>query len=190
MKEESQAINIDCSYDDLVNVSKLKPHPKNNNIHPKEQIDRLAKIISYQGFRSAIVVSSSSGFIVKGHGRLIVAKKLGMKKVPVNYQAYENESQEYADLTADNEIARWAELDLDSILNNAHLLSGIDLDVLGIKDLDIPSLDELIIEDKNKKIVKDDQKDFSNNNREIDANSFGDELIHTCPKCNFQFGDE
>lgn len=164
-------IKIDCSYDELLKVESLKPHPKNNNIHSKDQIERLAKIIQYQGFRSPIVISKLSGHITKGHGRLMAAKKLEMRRVPVNYQDYENESQEYADLTADNEIARWAELDMDKIIENAHLLDGLDVDLLGIRDLDIPDLDDIISErtEHNKMVQEKEESGEENEVESIEA---------------------
>src|SRR5690554_5595895 len=93
-----------------VDINELKPHKDNSNRHPKEQIERLAKIINYQGFRSPIVVSNLSGFIVSGHGRLEAAKKLGLTKVPVSYQDFEDAKMELAHLNADNAIALWAEI--------------------------------------------------------------------------------
>jgi DNA modification methylase len=137
-------VKIDCAYDELVEVHKLIPNPKNNNKHRDEQIDRLSKIIDYQGMRSPVVVSKRSGFITKGHCRLEAIKKLGWDKVPVNFQDYESEAQEYADMTADNEIARWANLDLDQL--NADIKElDIDIDLLGIEDfapVEIEHLDE------------------------------------------------
>ena len=59
-------LNIQCEYTELVDINALKPNPKNPNKHPPEQIERLAKIIEYQGMRSPIVVSELSGFITKG----------------------------------------------------------------------------------------------------------------------------
>lgn len=67
-------MEIRCLYDELVSVDALKPHPKNRNKHPTEQIERLAKIIAYQGVRAPIVVSKRSGYIVKGHGTLQAIK--------------------------------------------------------------------------------------------------------------------
>lgn len=105
-------VKADCSFDKLVDPDKLKPHPKNNNRHPVEQINLLAKNIEKFGFwRYPIVVSNQSGFIISGHGRLDVAKKLGLEKVPVNYQDFESDMHEYQQLTMDNEIARWSQLD-------------------------------------------------------------------------------
>ena len=96
-------------------IAELSPHPKNRNAHPSDQIKRLAKILEYQGFCYPIKISKLSGYITSGHGRLEAAKLNGWTEVPVNYQDYEDETQEYADLQADNAIASWAELDFSGI---------------------------------------------------------------------------
>lgn len=131
-------MKINCAYDELVELSKLVPNPKNNNKHPKEQIERLAKIIDFQGQRSPVVLSNRSGFIVKGHGRLEAIKKLGWDKCAVDYQDYESEAQEYADMIADNQIATWAEFDTQMVLDELPKLD-IDTDMLGM--LEIPQID-------------------------------------------------
>ena len=135
-------MKFNCAYTELVDIHKLVPNPKNNNHHPKEQIDRLAKIIDYQGQRSPIVVSNRSGFIVKGHGRLEAIRKLGWEKVAVDYQDYESEAQEYADMTADNQIAMWAEFDNNMLMSEIPELGDMDLELLGIKDLKL-DIDEV-----------------------------------------------
>lgn len=38
----------------MMPVSELRPHPKNPNSHSKDQIKRLAQILSYQGWRYPI----------------------------------------------------------------------------------------------------------------------------------------
>lgn len=132
-------MEIKCAYTELVDVAKLVPNPKNNNKHPKNQIERLAKIIDFQGQRAPIVVSKRSGFIVKGHGRLEAIKLLGWEKCAVDYQDYESEAQEYADMIADNQIATWAEFDNEMLLAEIPNLD-IDTDMLGM--LEIPSIDD------------------------------------------------
>jgi hypothetical protein len=126
-------------------IGKLVFNPKNNNKHPKEQIDRLAQLIEYQGFRNPIVVSTRTGFVVAGHGRIEAAKKLGIKDVPVMFQDFESEAQEYAYLTSDNAIAAWAELDLSAV--NTQMLDlgpDFDIDLLGIKDFVIEPMDGVL----------------------------------------------
>lgn len=139
-------LNIQCAHDAIVEIHKLQPNPKNPNKHPAKQIEMLAKIIDYQGQRAPIVVSNRSGFITKGHGRLEAIQKLGWEKAAVDYQDYDDEAQEFADMVADNKIAELAEHDDEMFkleaLNLELDVNGFDLDLLGIPDLDLSTPDE------------------------------------------------
>lgn len=134
---------VHCLYDKLVSTSELAPHPKNRNKHPDEQIERLAKILKYQGWRYPVKVSKRSGFVTSGHGRILAAKVNGWDEVPVNLQDYDSDEQEYADVQADNAIASWAELDLSGINTDlADLGPDFDIDLLGIKNFEIEVADK------------------------------------------------
>jgi len=131
----------------MVDIDALIENPKNNNNHPPEQIERLSKIIKTQGFRSPLTVSNRSGFVLCGHGRIAAAKSLGMVELPVIYQDFENEAQEYAHLTADNEIARWANIDVDKLKTEVENLE-IDTDLLGLDfELNFDTLDYSLLDD-------------------------------------------
>jgi DNA modification methylase len=124
-------------------INELKPHPKNPNKHGKDQIDRLADIIRYQGFRRPITVSNLSGYVTVGHGRIEAAKKLGMEFVPVTFQDYDDDTQEYADIVADNAIDDWAELDFAMVNAEVPELGpDFDIDLLGIRDFEIEPADK------------------------------------------------
>jgi hypothetical protein len=136
-------MKVRCPYDKLVPLSELKPHPKNRNKHPQEQIQRLAQILEYQGVRKPIIVSNRSGSIVSGHGRLEAAKILKWKEFPVSFQNYDDEAQEYADLIADNAVALWAEIDLSGVNNDLADLDGtFNLDLLGIEGFTVDVADK------------------------------------------------
>jgi DNA modification methylase len=63
----------------------------------------------------------------------MAALHLGETTAPVSFQDYDSDEQEYADVIADNEIARWAELDLPSVnLDMKDLGPDFDLELLGI----------------------------------------------------------
>jgi DNA modification methylase len=127
---------------DVVELFK-KRHPKNPNKHPDSQIERLSEIFKYQGIRHPIVVSKRSGLITKGHGRLAAAMKLHLEKFPVEFQKYESDEQEYADVVSDNSIASWADLDLAKInLEILDLGPDFDINMLGIKDFVIEPADK------------------------------------------------
>jgi len=130
----------------IVDIDSLVLNPKNNNKHPKEQIERLSKLIKHHGFRNPLVVSNRSGFVLCGHGRIEAAKKAGLKELPVMFQEFKDEAEEYTYLTSDNAIASWAEIDLDMV-NSEIKGMEIDLDMLAIKDFEvevenIPQCDE------------------------------------------------
>lgn len=121
----------------------LTPHPKNRNKHSKEQIERLCQILKYQGWRYPIKVSRLSGYITSGHGRREAAIKMGLTEVPVSFQEYESEEQEYADVIADNAIASWSELDMSGInFDLPELGPDFDIDLLGIKDFVLEPADK------------------------------------------------
>ena len=134
-------IKICCSHSKMVNIHELVEHPKNPNKHPAKQLEMLAKIIEAQGFRRPIVVSSRSGYVIIGHGRLQAARLLGMEQVPVDYQDYKTEAAEYADMVADNKIAELAEFDntiFKDILKDID--DDFDMDLFGVKDNELNAL--------------------------------------------------
>ena len=121
--------DVYCAHSQMVEIEKVVPNPRNPNKHSEKQIALLSKIIAAQGWRAPITVSTRSGFIVRGHGRLLAARKLGLAEVPVDYQAYETEAAEWADLIADNRLSELSETD--------ELLLKDLLQELGTSELDL-----------------------------------------------------
>lgn len=117
-------IPVYCAHDEIVDASTLQPNPKNPNQHPDSQIQLLGRIIRQAGWRQPITVSTLSGLVVKGHGRLQAALLEGLKMVPVDYQTYESEAAEYADMVADNRLAELAEIDKKML---ADIFAEIDM---------------------------------------------------------------
>jgi 3'-phosphoadenosine 5'-phosphosulfate sulfotransferase (PAPS reductase)/FAD synthetase len=132
-------IRIECAFDEMVELAKLVPHPRNPNTHPKRQIELLAKAFQARGIRAPITVSTRSGFIIRGHGRLMAAQLLNLPAYPVDFQTYENEAEEWADLVADNQLAELAEIDQKLLGEIARDLKGFDVDfeTIGFSDKEI-----------------------------------------------------
>lgn len=163
-------MKINCTYQKLVPVSQLVRHPQNANKHPEKQIQLLAKILKYQGWRHPIVVSDLSGHIVAGHGRLDAALLNGWSEVPVDVQKFDDKAQELAFLLADNLISELAETDkqqLDEIV--IELGDSFDYENLGLTDSPLVSvgLDDI------------------NTNDKKDVEFEEDKLKHECPDCGF-----
>ena len=156
MKELS-GVKVHCAFEKAVDVVDLVEHPRNPNKHSDKQIALLAKIIRNQGWRNPIVVSADSGFIVAGHGRLMAAKVLNVEQVPVDYQPFDNEAEEYAHLIADNRIAELAEADKSELAKLVRELEDkIDLDLTGF---DAPSLEELLATKEEKQVDAEPKTD-------------------------------
>jgi hypothetical protein len=132
----------------IVSIDEITPNPRNNNIHPDAQLARLEAIMRHQGFRTPLVVSNQSGLLIAGHARLEAAKRIGMREVPVSFQDFANDADEYAHMTADNALASWAELDMSGI-NAAIADFGPELNVelLGIENFKIDVSENISEED-------------------------------------------
>lgn len=123
-------------------VSELKPHPHNPNKHGERQVKLLTAIVKEAGWRAPIIVSLRSGYITKGHCRLMVAKALGVRHVPVEMQVYNTEAEELADMVADNRIAELADLDYDDVgrIMDTLRTEGFDMTLTGFDQTEVESL--------------------------------------------------
>jgi ParB-like chromosome segregation protein Spo0J len=136
-------------------IKSLKLNPDNRNKHSKEQIDRLAILITEHGFRQPVIVSKRSGLVVAGHGRILASTKLGLTKIPVIHQDFKSEEEEYQFGIADNAIAEWATLDLSAIHTDLPNLAPFDIELLGLKDFRFepdapPNIEDFTDADKEK----------------------------------------
>ena len=137
------SIPVFCAYDEIIPSAKALPNPQNPNKHPDKQINLLAEIIKQQGWRAPITISTRSGYIVRGHGRLMAARLLGAESVPVDFQNYESDAAEKADMIADNRIAEFSDLDDDILAELLEQINGTDFDI-ELSGFDIDEISKLI----------------------------------------------
>lgn len=62
-------------------IKDLRPYKKNAKKHPKEQVERIANSIKEFGFTQPVIIDKNN-CVVAGHGRILGAKKAGLKQVP------------------------------------------------------------------------------------------------------------
>lgn len=138
----ADGVPVFCAYDAIVSLVELRPNPMNPNHHGTDQIKRLASIIWATGWRNAITVSRQSGMIVKGHGRLEAAQLAGMSEAPVEYQDYDGEAEEWADLIADNRLAELSTLNTGELLEMANEIDTgvVPLEMTGYTTEDIEAI--------------------------------------------------
>ena len=144
-------IKINCAHDAVVDLGDLVPHPKNPNKHPDKQIELFGLLLQEHGWRLPICVSNLSGYIVRGHLRYYTALKLGEERVPVDFQDYESELLELADLTADNRIPEMAERDeqlLKDLLDEIRGMPDVDIQITGYTDQDLDKMAQKLKKDE------------------------------------------
>ena len=138
----------------LVNISQVKPNPKNPRIIKDGKFQKLVK--SIQEFpdmlnkRPLVVFTDVDNkyVVLGGNMRLKACKEIGLKEIPIIVADEWTEEQKNEFLIKDN--VGFGEWDWDSLANewDAEKLDdwGLDLPIL----MNEPSLDELIGEEKNK----------------------------------------
>jgi len=93
------------------NVDDLKPHPRNYQFHPDDQLDQIIASIKQHGFYRNIVVAEDNT-ILAGHGVVLAVKKMGKTRVPViRLPIHPDDARALKVLTSDNEINNLAEVD-------------------------------------------------------------------------------
>src|SRR6266853_998840 len=85
-------------------LDKLIPYARNPRTHSDAQVAQIAASILEFGFNNPILVDTKAG-ILAGHGRLLAARKLQLRKVPVIVLDHLSEAQKRAYILADNQLA-------------------------------------------------------------------------------------
>jgi len=110
-------------------IERPVPYAHNARIIPDSAVGKVAASIREFGFRQPIVVDRE-GVIIAGHTRILAAKQLGLKEVPVLVAADLTPAQVRAYRLADNRTAQ--ETTWDLLLLNSELedLAGLDIDLI------------------------------------------------------------
>ena len=127
-------------------VDQLTPYEQNARKHQANDVDAIVSSIREFGFDDPIGVWGGHNVIVEGHGRVMAAKKLGMKKVPVIHLDHLTDEQRRAYALAHNrtaELSEWDEVVKELELAN---ISDIDMSLFGF-DLSALADDDEAVED-------------------------------------------
>ena len=126
---------------ELVDVDKLIPYVNNARTHSAEQVNKLAGSIKEFGFINPVIIDGDNG-ILAGHGRVMAAKQLGLKKVPCVAADYLTEAQRKAYILADNKMALDAGWDNELLKVEIESLQemGFDLEFTGFDEKELADL--------------------------------------------------
>lgn len=119
----------------LVDIDKVKPYKNNPRINEKA-VEVVADSIKEFGWQQPIVVDKKNVIIV-GHTRLLAAKELKLKKVPIHVANNLTPKQVKAYRVADNKVAEFAEWDIDLLRDE---LEGLNNIFTGFSDEELEDL--------------------------------------------------
>lgn len=126
------------------NINTLHPYKKNAKKHDKKQVEQIANSIKEFGFTQPVIIDKNN-CVVAGHGRILGAKKAGLKEVPTVCLEDLTEEQIKAYRLVDNKLneSEWDYVLFDEELEN--LTKDIDMNLFGF---DTRSLKDLFEEEQ------------------------------------------
>jgi ParB family chromosome partitioning protein len=126
---------------ETISVDALIPYARNSRTHGEAQVAQIAASIKEFGFTNPILIDKDGG-IIAGHGRLLAARKLGLKQVPCIRMEHLTPIQARALVIADNKLALNAGWDDEMLrVEFAELeLEGFDLSITGFAPEEIEAL--------------------------------------------------
>lgn len=124
-----------------VEVRKLVPYSNNAKIHGKKQLEKLKDSISEFGFLTPCLIDQDYN-IIAGHGRVLAAKELKIKKIPCVFVEGLSEQQRRAYILADNRLGELGEWDMELVAQELNALTdeGFNIDLTGF------SIDDSILD--------------------------------------------
>lgn len=113
---------------ELVKIEKIKPYGRNPRVITDAAVDAVARSIAAFGFVQPVVVDGD-GVVLAGHTRLLAAKKLGLREVPVVRVKDIDAFKARAFRIADNKTAEFSNWDYDLLKEEAACVIASDRDL-------------------------------------------------------------
>ena len=166
-------------------ITSVIPYEKNPKKHSPAQVEKISKQINAVGWTQPIIVDKKM-CIIAGHGRLLAAKLLGLKQIPVFIADHLTKEQVIAYRIADNKVAEssW-DFELLKFDMNDLYDKSFDMTLTGFGADDFNVFIESLSDKSENKNVSFTAKTGS---KELDSKDFQN-FNHTCPKCGFGFDE-
>lgn len=137
-------------------INDLLPYVNNARKHSEDQINQIASSIKEFGFTLPILIDNEN-MIMAGHGRVLAAKKLGIKNVPCVVSSNLSKTQKKAYIIADNKLALNSSWDFDLLKIELETLNedSYDFDKIFFDSTEISSI--LGLEDTEEAVTKSEK---------------------------------
>ena len=117
-------------------IADLIPYVRNARTHSEDQVAKIAASIKEFGWTNPILIDRDHG-IIAGHGRLMAAKKLGLREVPTIELSGMTDVQKRAYILADNRLAIDAGWDVELLSLELQEIPEDYLKLTGFNDFEL-----------------------------------------------------
>ncbi len=123
-----------------VPIDNLRPDPANPRRIADAELEALTRSIQEFGLIDPIIARRSDSLVIGGHQRLIAARRLGLKTVPVVYVDLTDEQVKLLNLALNKISGSWDQELLARLLAELQDVPGVDISLSGFGDDEIAKL--------------------------------------------------
>ena len=123
-----------------VPVDELRPDPANPRRISDEELESLTRSIREFGFVDPIIARAEDNTVIGGHQRLVAARRLGLKTVPVIYVDLPQEQARLLNLALNKISGSWDQELLARFLADLEQAPDVDLTLSGFDEDEIKKL--------------------------------------------------
>src|SRR5437016_6537474 len=123
-----------------VPIDDLHPDPANPRKISDAELDALTRSLREFGFVQPVIARHDDHIVVGGHQRLVAARRLGLKTVPVIFVDLSPEQSHLLNLALNKISGDWDEALLARLLADLQLAPNVDLALSGFEDDEIKRL--------------------------------------------------
>lgn len=124
---------------EIIDIESIIPFAMNSRLHSDAQVAQLAASIREFGFTNPVLIDEDKNLIA-GHGRVMAARKLGLKSVPAILVTGLDERKRRALVIADNKLAMNATWDEDVLKNELQDLAGDFGELMGFSEEELEAM--------------------------------------------------
>lgn len=124
---------------DHVAIDELRPDPANPRRISDEELEALTRSIREFGLVDPII-ARKDGTVIGGHQRLLAARKLGLKKVPVIYVDLTPDKAQLLNVALNRISGDWDKELLARLLSDLEAVPDVDISLTGFSEDDLMTL--------------------------------------------------
>jgi ParB-like chromosome segregation protein Spo0J len=123
-----------------VPIDDLRPDPANPRKISNTELDALTRSLREFGFVQPVLARHHDKIVIGGHQRLVAARRLGWKTVPVIFLDLTDEQARLLNLALNRISGEWDEQLLSRLLADLKALPAVDLSLAGFSDEELKKL--------------------------------------------------